>query len=83
VSGVCGVSYVETIRTVQRPKTPIGIRKAGPQKTTRQKILRSEKEAAAGRASSRPDSGQGTFETKQRSGQVRVKDQAAGRASSC
>ena len=52
---------------------------AGPQKTARQKILLSEKEAAAGRASSSPGSGQSKFKSGEGAGQVTV--QAAGRAS--
>jgi hypothetical protein len=38
---------------------------AGPQKTARQKILQSEKEAAAGRTSLSPGSVQRNFETRQ------------------
>ena len=52
--------------------TPVGNRTAGPQKTARQKILRSEKEAAAGRTSSSPGSVQRNFESRQWAEQVRV-----------
>jgi len=71
--------YVETIRTVRR-KTPIKNRTPGPQKTARQKLLRFEKEATAGRASSSPGSEQSNFESRQRAEQVRV--QAADRIGS-
>ena len=60
--------------------TPVGNQMAGPQKTARQKILQSEKEAAAGRTSLSPGSVQRNFETRQWAEKVQVR--AAGRASS-
>jgi len=50
--------YVETIRVVQRLNDPKRKSNGGTTETARQKILRSEKEAAAGRASSSPGGGQ-------------------------
>ena len=52
----------------------------GPQKTAREKLLWSEKEAAAGRTVSSPGSEQSKFESRQRAEQVLV--QAADRAGS-
>jgi len=47
-------SKVETIRIVQRPNDPKRKSNGGTKETARQEILRSEKKAAAGRASSSP-----------------------------
>jgi len=72
--------YVETIRIVQRPNDPKRKLNGGTTETPRQKILRSEKEAAAGRASSSPGGEQSEFESRRQAEQVRV--QEVSRASS-
>jgi len=72
--------YVETIRIGNSRTTPVGNRTARQEKTARQKILQSEKEAAAGRTISIPGSVQRNFESRKRAEHVRV--QTAGRTCS-
>jgi len=71
--------YVETIRIVQRPNDPKRKSNGGTTETARQKILRSEKESAAGRASSSPGGGPSKFEARSR--QIRRNQETPTRAS--